>query len=290
MKVKVLIPAHISGFWYLVKSEDPLATGTLGAGLTLEPGLEVEGTEGCCVEYNGSPIALPTYFRACNLANVKPSGIKVKAPYYLGEGYGASAGITLGGLYFSFIDAKIRRTWIELGKYAHVAEVMEVTGYGDVITEIFGGGLEIRLVPGGPGIGVVDRIPVEHDVAIITSSIYKMSTSEMFLRYGERINTYGKAAYDKFIRNPSLERFVECSYEFSVNTGMLSEDLVAELMPLIKAPMRRGYIYGYFVKKGLMVIVCDKGYLSEVEGSLGSARELKVFDINYSGITIKRLG
>lgn len=284
MPTKLFIPAHISGFWYIHEERDLLKTGSYGAGLVLSPGLSIEylGDE-CIVDYNGVKMDIKVYRDAHKMANTRCVGIKITSPYGIGEGYGASAGIAIGGLYFSFNKDKRRKTWIEIGRYAHMAEVRNVTGYGDVITEIYGGGLEVRLKPGAPGVGMMDRIPVPRRIRVITVSIEKYTTGEMFKKFGNYIEKVGREAFNKFIEYPSIERFGEISHEFSIKTGMLSPSFDRQLRRLFNSEIKKGDIISYFIKKGLLVVICEESSLHDLYDKMKRYGKPIIHILNFSG-------
>ena len=284
-KHRLEIPGHISGFWYVVKASDPLHTGSLGAGLILEPGLLVEALDddNCIIEFNDKAITINTYIRANELANIPCSDINVISPYELEVGYGISAGITLGGLFFSLMKKGFRKSWFEIGRYAHIAEVENVTGYGDVIAEISGGGVELRRMPGAPGIGSVDKIPVSKHIKVITIEMDRYSTKKMFDKYGGKIQDIGEKAYNSFIEDPSIEKFGEISHWFSLETGMMTYNMDKKIKNVLFEELRNGNVLDFFIKKGLLVVITEEsGYLSTYE-DLKKLGDPKVFSLNFSG-------
>lgn len=281
---KLMIPAHISGFWYVLESRDPLSTGSYGAGLIIEPGLYIEEIdENCKVYYNNVSKDIKVYRDGHKEARLPCIGIKVSSPYNIGEGYGASAGITIGGLFFAQLREKKHMTWSEIGKYAHIAEVKNVTGYGDVIAEIFGGGLELRVKPGAPGVGVMDRIPVSRKIRVITLSLEKYSTTEMFKKYGNAITCAGKLAYEKFIEEPTLERFGEVSHKFSLDTGMMTKEMNNRVENIIGNEIRRGIVIDFFIKKGLLVVISEETGHEDVVEKLKPLGKPIIHTLNFSG-------
>jgi pantoate kinase len=106
---------------------------------------------------------------------------------------------------------------------AHVAEVTNRTGLGDVIGQNTGG-LVIRLKPGAPGIGQVDRIPVpplkvDYVVRgpISTKDILSDQTAM------KAINMAGKAALKDLLKRPTLRDFMLLSRRFTAQSGLASD-------------------------------------------------------------------
>ncbi len=260
-KVLIEVPLHISGFWYVVKSSTIETTGSLGVGLLVKPALKVVYGEyrNCFGETIGvdvfdvEPVRRALEALNLRLPNTNIPNLKVFSKAKLGMGLGVSAALSIGiPLALSLITGR-NTTICDVGKAAHIAEVKSLTGYGDVISEIFGKGLVIRLKPGAPCIGLVDSIPLPESMNIIALEVERMSTQTMMKTYGDRIREVGPKVYKEFLRNPSLERFLELAHEFSVRTGMLGKELEEKVKKLIK--QEHLDILGFFKKKGLLVIV-----------------------------------
>ena len=286
--VKVFVPGHISGFWFIVENEDMLKTGSLGAGLILEPGLIIEDLESidCKIVYNNKGIYMDTYRGGHEFANIPCTSIRVSSPFELGVGYGASAGVTIGGLYFSFIKKGFKVNWDDIGRYAHLAEVKYRTGYGDVITEIYGRGLEIRRKPGAPGIGFLNNISISRKIRVLTITLKKYSTQEMFRIYGDKIKKYGPIAYNEFIKDPSIEKFGEVSHWFSIKTGMMTKEYEENVYNVLKYGIKNGFVIDFFVKKSLLVVISDESGYIDVYNSLKKLGEPSIFTLNFSGCKI----
>ncbi|WP_243669403.1 hypothetical protein [Vulcanisaeta sp. JCM 16161] len=115
--------------------------------------------------------------------------VNYSAPVQLGIGYGLSAALTLGT---ALGAAVIKRTQlIKAAQIAHMIEVKLGTGLGDVIAEYYGGGLELRLKAGAPGIGVIDRIPYPQDLMVVTVDLGRYSTNDMLRELRDKLALLG---------------------------------------------------------------------------------------------------
>ncbi|MEM0112082.1 MAG: hypothetical protein QXS56_00570, partial [Fervidicoccaceae archaeon] len=96
----------------------------------------------------------------------------------------------------------------------------------------------------------------------------------------------GERIFKKFAENPSLSNLVEAGREFSLSVGMMTREMDEEL----KRAFRRIDALGYFVKKGLIVVVVEKGEVNEALESLislfGNARS---HTISENGLSIREL-
>ncbi len=284
--MRVLIPLHVTGFWYVVKSYHPLFTGSLGAGLTLDPPIIAEPwSSECKVVINDECVEFPTVKLAHKLGGFsRHLTAYVKSKASLGEGYGLSAALTLAYLAINIFNNSKSTTWNKVASLAHIAEVLNETGYGDVIAEVYGGGLVIRTSAGPPGIGSIDVIPLSNSLRVITIPLGKLTTTDMFKRYRDRINEVGITIYRKFIEAPSIESFAQLAYEFSVNVGMLDKELDELLRSKLLKYLSNGCVLGYFVKKKLLCIICEDSCVADVFNSLIKYfNSVKIFNIARHG-------
>lgn len=288
--MKVVIPLHVTGFWYVVRSYHPLFTGSLGVGLTLDPPLiaRVNSDKDCKLIVNGRCIEYPTVETARKISGLDHCvSIEATSKANLGEGYGLSAALTMAYLTINLLSNSRRFTWNYVASITHMAEVINETGYGDVIAEVYGGGLVLRTSVGPPGIGAVDVIPVPRSLRVITIPLGKLATSDMMKSYGENINIVGTEVYRKFIETPSIESFAKLAREFSLRVGMMSYELDSLLREGLNKHLNNGCVLGYFIKKRLLSIICEESCLDDVVTILGKRFNLiRVFSIARHGAMV----
>ncbi len=282
-EVKVRIPLHVSGFWVpIIRSNDYLNSGSLGAGLTLKPKalFRIRLTQmlrnNCSITLNGKCfddlLLISVINKLLPIRNKEETNnavlIEGKCIGELGIGLGLSAALAISYSMGRLIKLRRLPTVLSAASVAHIAEVRCLTGLADVIAEIRGGGLVVRIRPGAPGFGEVDVVPLKDNIAVViaygTGLIKSMSTPKML---SDRLSLYyreGLRAYSKFIREPSLENFLEISREFSVKVGFINDELKKILSNNLEPLMRKGYILGYFVKKSILLTVVDRNYVDDV--------------------------
>jgi pantoate kinase len=137
-----------------------------------------------------------------------------------GSGFGASGAGALSCSYALNQAFGLGLFASGVGEAAHVAEVVCGTGLGDVIAQNTGG-LVVRLSPGAPGLGVVDRIPVP-PLKVDCIARGPLSTEEVLSDPGtmREVNREGERALKELLKRPTLERFVSLSWEFARNSGL----------------------------------------------------------------------
>lgn len=233
------VPSHITGFFVPYFSDDILKSGSTGAGVSLSKGLKTkisvkEGNGSIEVILNGiyikndkAPVTLNcitlikerygTYFKNKDIQIEHVSDVPVEA------GFGASASAALG-ICFSIRDF-ISISEEECMKIAHETEVKSLSGLGDVVAEIKGG-IEIRKTPGA--LGTIDNIPLTQNLEVMAISLGKKKT-ENILKDPDKlkiIEKHGTSLLDKLIKEPNVEKLMECSKEFTYKTGIMSSEVL----------------------------------------------------------------
>jgi len=105
---------------------------------------------------------------------------------------------------------------------AHSAEVVNRTGMGDVAGQ-YTGGLVIRTAAGAPGVGAVEKVPVDA-MEMSWVCLGEISTSSVLddEKTMERINILGQRALKALLKRPGLEHFMSLSRDFAFETGLVS--------------------------------------------------------------------
>jgi pantoate kinase len=151
----------------------------------------------------------------------------------VGSGMGSSgAGAWGTALALSHL-LSLNLTLDRIGQLAHRAEVENKTGLGTVIAQQRGG-IEIRVVPGAPGIGHVDQIPFDPDLRVVCSSAGPISTRSMLsdLTTRARINRFGGELVKRIIDRASPNTFMRLSREFFERTKLPSKNVEVGLKML----------------------------------------------------------
>jgi len=186
----------------------------LGATTTVRPSDETS------VFLNGVESPAPVTRNVIERLAPTPVRVETELKMPLGSGFGASGAGALSSAYALNQAFGLGLTSNGVGEAAHVAEVVCGTGLGDVIAQN-SGGLVVRLSPGAPGLGVVDKIPVPPlKVECIVRG--PLSTEEVLSdpRIMKEVNREGELALKELLKRPTLERFVSLSWEFARKSGL----------------------------------------------------------------------
>ncbi|MGV8176078.1 MAG: pantoate kinase [Methanothrix sp.] len=231
------VPGHITGFFAAQRREEsPRISGSIGAGLCLSLGAataaqaapDIERTE---ILLNGIASEAPvSRFVAERLAGGRgPVRLKTDLEMPFGAGFGASGAGALGAAYALSSCFDLGLTADQAAAVAHEAEVTLRTGLGDVIAQNCGG-LVVRLHPGAPGTGRIDRIPVP-PVPISYVVHGPISTREVLSdgKVMKVVNAAGKAALKDLLNKPTFANFMLLSRRFTLESGLASNWALAAI-------------------------------------------------------------
>jgi pantoate kinase len=148
---------------------------------------------------------------------------KIEVP--IGAGFGTSAGGALTtGLALKEALA-LPLTYNEIGKIAHIAEILCQTGLGTVSSLTSTGGCVLVVEPGAPGTCVIDRLPIRPDYVVI-AGFFSSTPKKTILSAPEKkreVNRWGKKTLEAILSEPTLENFLASCWEFAQKTGMATE-------------------------------------------------------------------
>lgn len=264
-------PSHITGFFTIRLASDPLRSGSTGAGICLKDGVRTtvmlmppgrpQSFVSCGVELPLPPTCRsvvesmlgansPFSFRAEQEASFPPN-----------YGYGVSGASALS--LAIALERALGSSPSKAAEIAHLAEVENLTGLGDVIAE-HAGGFELRTKPGAPGFGEVRRLDHPRDILVISSPVLSFPTSRMITEEGyvRRINSYGEEAMAAFIESPTIENFMLQSRRFWDRVGVPDGRVRATVRAFEK-----GGVKNPSAKKGVVFGIVSA---SEVEGVVRS--------------------
>jgi len=242
MKTRVFVPSHITGFFQIVEHENPLFTGSRGAGVAIDKGVittvRPSKSDKISIKADGNYDPSNITFKVIELLKEKSKHIDGVKIYYsfevpMGCGFGASAACALGTALAiaRMLEAPI--TFNEAASIAHQAEVELKTGLGDVIGESVGG-IVLRLKEGAPGYGLTDKII--HDPLYVICKAFGELDTTMILKDPKKkkmINLTGSRMLPRLIADPHPENFMRLSYEFAEKTKLLTPK-VKESLKIVK--------------------------------------------------------
>ncbi len=225
MNVSVFIPAHITGFFSIENNDDPLKNGSCGAGFLLDRGVETILKDSSEFKINvnqGSDIVINEVLKYFNIEESFEITQDIQLPIGAGFGTSAASALSLSLALNEFFDFGYSKN--ECGQIAHKAEVSLGGGLGDVIGQT-GSGLVLRTRPGAPGVGKIKSF--EEDLYVATKFFGKIDTASVIRNpeHKKIISVNGRKCLDSFKKNSSVENFLRLSYEFSLNTKLMTNEV-----------------------------------------------------------------
>ena len=198
---------------------------TVTTGTTGTPGTPDITGSGALIRLNGEQIDLPTVeYVIESLQGIRHSRLVVDlaADVPLGYGFGVSGAAALATALAVNADHGQGLTMEQAAVVAHSAEVVNRTGMGDVAGQ-YTGGLVIRTAAGAPGVGAVEKVPVDA-MEVSWVCLGEISTSSVLddKKTMERINILGQRALKALLKRPGLEHFMSLSRDFAFETGLVS--------------------------------------------------------------------
>jgi len=248
MEATAFCPAHITGFFkaHLEDNQNNLENlGSMGAGFSIKEGVTstvkvqtkenqeknfqiiTQGYESDKTDV--SEYVLNEFLKLGEFSN-KFFVIEHNISIPVGYGLGSSSAVALS---LSYALDQALNTNLEkriIGQIAHNAEVNCKTGLGDVLAS-YHGGFEIRVKPGAPGIGKVEKINTEK-ISVIMICLSPISTNKFIKERLSQINGLGGKMVKKLLESKNYKHFQDMSLEFAKYVDVMTprmEKIVDEL-------------------------------------------------------------
>ena len=221
---KAFAPAHISGIFIIDIKKDPSLSGSMGCGICLEDGAvtEVRPSKETIIRINGTVMKAPTTLSAIGLLTPEPVFVDTTLNIPIGAGFGASGAGALSAALSLNEALSLDLTFKEVAGAAHRAEVMNMTGLGDVTGMTFGG-MVIRKKAGAPFRGIIDKIP-SRNTKISWIEFNEISTRSILSDELKQktINRAGKSRLKELFKKPTIENFMIQSAAFAKDIELMS--------------------------------------------------------------------
>jgi len=248
MEATAFCPAHITGFFkaHLDGDQNSLENfGSTGAGFSIKQGvttrvkvdtkdnqesnfrITIKGYQPDKTDV--SEFVLNEFLKLGKFSN-KFFDIEHEISIPVGYGLGSSGAVALS-LSFALDQAlKTKLDKTTIGQIAHNAEVNCKTGLGDVLAS-FHGGFEIRVKPGAPGIGCVEKI-FTNEISVIMICFSPISTNKFIKERLSQINGLGGKMVNRLLESKNYKHFQDMSLEFAKFVDVITprmQKLVNEL-------------------------------------------------------------
>ena len=248
MEATAFCPAHVTGFFkaHLDDDQNNLKNvGSMGAGFSIKQGVttrvkiqtrnnQESNFEVTSHGYQSDKTDVSEYVlkEFLKLGDFTTKFFKIEHDISIPVGYGlgssSAVALSLSFALDQALQTKLDKTMI--GQIAHNAEVYCKTGLGDVLAS-FHGGFEIRVKPGAPGIGHIEKITTKK-ISVIMTCFSPISTNKFIKERLSQINGLGGKMVNRLLESKSYEHFQDMSLEFAKYVDVMTprmQKLVNEL-------------------------------------------------------------
>lgn len=240
MASKAFAPANISCIFKIYEHKEPRWMGSYGVGFTLNEGViaEVSKAKRTEIVFDNNSINFPTVRSVVDKLTKKKVRIYIKSKLPLGCGFGLSGASALAAAYAVNDLLKLNKSNKELAIIAHIAEVENKTGLGDVVNQYYGG-FCVKFKPSS--YFIVEKITLKN-IDVYCKYYGKLSTKAIItnLKIRHKINDSATIALNKIKqllksdKNIQFRDIIKISKEFSVNSGLLKDKKTMETIKKIE--------------------------------------------------------
>lgn len=270
---RAFAPAHISGIFVIDINKEPELSGSMGCGICLKDGAvtKVCAAEETTIKINGAASEATTTLSAIKLLTSQPVLVETELGIPIGAGFGASGAGALSAALALNEALFLEMTFNELAQAAHIAEVTNRTGLGDVAGQTCGG-IDIREKAGIPPVGIIDRIPCR-EIPVSWVSFGGISTKSVLSDELKKktINKAGKSRLKELLKKPTLSNFFRQSSAFAKEIELMS----SEVRDAIGAVEAMGGLASQAMLGNTVFAINDNGALLE----FGDAQESRISNV-----------
>ena len=248
---KAFAPANLSCIFVIKKTKNPAKSGSLGLGFTVNRGVLVtikkisnikktnkkiiidknykkNNNQKNIIYFNNKKINFPTVNSVIEKLTNEPVEVNIKSELPLGCGFGLSGASALATAYALNKLFNLDKTKKQLALIAHIAEVENGTGLGDVVNQYYGGFL---VKYKSSYMFKVKKILINNKkiyyVYFSAISTKKVISNE---KIKDKINNAGLNSLNKIKKlnknNLNLNNLIKISKEFALNSGLLKNKKV----------------------------------------------------------------
>lgn len=218
----IFAPASITCIFSPHMDSDPKNSGSIGVGFTISKGLRAEESKKTTI--NGEEWSFPTLDYVIESIGIK--GVRIESDLPFGCGFGMSGAAALAAAVLGDMG------YINAADLAHVAEVTNLTGLGDVVTQTFGG-VVVRKSAACPSRAKLERFfwNVEFDFVVMGEVPTRDVIGDDIQR--KKIGEAGKLWTKEFLKKPTVDNLFHCSNGFAMQTGLL--ELVGDVVEAVES-------------------------------------------------------
>lgn len=230
---KAFAPGNVSCVFKIVPHDDPAKMHSLGMGFTVSEGVTavVTRADETRVTFNGESFEFPTVRSVVGALTTSPVDVTLASELPLSGGFGLSGASALATAFAVNELLELEHTEAELGLVAHVAEVKNLTGLGDVGGQFHGGCL-VKLVTGDP----LGAIPLPVPEQPVYYRYFSPIHTKEIIGHPERRERINAAADEalatlarlKSARESDFNAYIAVARAFAESSGLLTDRTVRD--------------------------------------------------------------
>ncbi len=221
---KAFAPGNVSCIFRICRNENPAKMHSLGIGFTVDKGViaKVKKSKKTTIRLNNKITRLPTVLSVIKKLAKQPVEVTIKTHIPIGVGFGISGACALATSYAIGKLLKLKKSKKQLALTAHIAEVENKTGLGDVNGQ-FNGGFLIKTERNSPL--KAKRLPIKNRY-IYYKIFGKISTKKVITDKNKekKINNAADKTLKKIKnkKNINLDYIIDVSKEFAIKSDLLN--------------------------------------------------------------------
>ncbi|MDP7244858.1 MAG: hypothetical protein QF568_05930 [Flavobacteriales bacterium] len=257
---KAFAPGNISCIFVIKKTKNPAKSGSLGMGFTVNKGVivaikkihssnikktnnkifyknykKINENIKNIIYFNNKKINFSTVSSVIEKLTNEKVKVNIESELPLGCGFGLSGASALATAYALNKLLRLKRSKKELAFIAHVAEVENRTGLGDIVNQYYGGFL-IKYEPSYKF--KVKKLPIKNK-KIYYRYFSPIKTKNIIInkKIKNKINNSGLNSLNKIkkLRNKNLRSLITISKEFSIKSGLLKNKKIIKIIKKIES-------------------------------------------------------
>ncbi len=232
-------PGNVSMVFQIVANADPRRMHALGMGFTVSAGalVSVRAAQDTRVWFNHREINFPTVRTVVAQMSNHPMHVTIESKLPLSAGFGLSGASALASALAIDQLLQLALSREQLGMIAHVAEVSNLTGLGDVCGQLLGG-CNLKNTAGAPLSATRLAIPEQPIWYRYFSPLLTRSIIGDVARRNT-INAAASTALQRMTRlaqapTNGLEVYIEVARQFALDSGLLHDPRVCDTIAAIQ--------------------------------------------------------
>jgi len=236
--VKAFAPGNISCIFVIKKTKNPVKSGSLGIGFTIGKGVVVaikkSSNNKNKILFHNKEINFKTVNSVIKKLTNEKLIVNIKSELPLGSGFGISGAIALAASYAINKLLNLKKSKKELAFIAHLAEIENMSGLGDVINQFYGGFL---VKYQSSYMFKVKKLPIKNKL-IYYRHFSNLDTRKTISnkKIKSKINKAGLESLNKLkkLKKLNLKGLIKISKEFSMQSGLLKDKKVIKTIKNIE--------------------------------------------------------